>query len=152
MAHNLTLSRTRQRRRITVVPNQRNQAEPSTPGGAQTPDETQWSRAHQPSAAERANDSARCVQSEESATCAQRPQGAIQDEDPAGGSAPCVQSQDELLRPAQAAQAARLLNVTPRCLQDWRLKGAGPRFIRMSPKLVHYRRSDLETFIRESAA
>jgi hypothetical protein len=56
---------------------------------------------------------------------------------------------DELLRPAEAA---RLLNVTPRCLQDWRLKGTGPRFIRMTPKLVQYRRSDLEKFIEESAA
>lgn len=149
MAHNGTLSRTRQRRRITVVPNQRNEAEPSTPGGAQTPRETQCGQARQRSAAERANDSARCLQSKDSATCAQRPQGAIQDEDRAGGSARCVQSQDQLLRPAEAA---RLLNVTPRCLQDWRSKGAGPRFIRMSPKLVHYRRSDLETFIRESAA
>ncbi len=149
MAHNVTLSRTKQRRRIAVVPNQRNEAEPSTPGGAQTLGETQWSRAHQRSAAERANEPARCVQGKESAACAQRPNGAIQDEDRAGGSASCVQSQDELLRPAQAA---RLLNVTPRCLQDWRLKGAGPRFIRMSPKLVHYRRSDLENFIRESAA
>ncbi len=149
MAHNVTLSRTKQRRRIAVVPNQRNEAQPSTPGGAQTLGETQWSRAHQRSAAERANEPARCVQGKESAACAQRPNGAIQDEDRAGGSASCVQSQDELLRPAQAA---RLLNVTPRCLQDWRLKGAGPRFIRMSPKLVHYRRSDLENFIRESAA
>ncbi len=61
----------------------------------------------------------------------------------------CVQSQDELLRPAEAA---RLLNVTPRCLQDWRLKGIGPRFIRMTPKLVQYRRSELEKFIEESAA
>jgi hypothetical protein len=149
MAHNVTLSRTKQRRRIAVVPNQRNEAEPSTPGGAQTLGETQWSRAHQRCATERPNEPARCVQGKESAACAQRPNGAIQDEDRAGGSASCVQSQDELLRPAQAA---RLLNVTPRCLQDWRLKGAGPRFIRMSPKLVHYRRSDLETFIRESAA
>ena len=149
MAHNVTLSRTKQRRRIAVVPNQRNEAQPSTPGGAQTLGETQWSRAHQRSAAERANEPARCVQGKESAACAQRPNGAIQDEDRAGGSASCVQSQDELLRPAQAA---RLLNVTPRCLQDWRLKGAGPRFIRMSPKLVHYRRSDLENFIRESVA
>jgi helix-turn-helix protein len=56
---------------------------------------------------------------------------------------------DELLRPVQAAM---LLNVTPRCLQDWRLKGIGPRFIRMTPKLVQYRRSDLEKFIEESAA
>ena len=149
MVHIDTLSRTRQRRRITVVPNQRNEAEPSTPGGAQTLGETQWSRAHQRSAAERANEPARCVQGKVSAACAQRPQGAIQDEDRAGRSASCVQSQDELLRPVEAA---RLLNVTPRCLQDWRLKGTGPRFIRMSPKLVHYRRSDLETFIRESAA
>ena len=56
---------------------------------------------------------------------------------------------DELLRPVQAAV---LLNVTPRCLQDWRLKGTGPRFIRMTPKLVQYRRSDLEKFIEERAA
>jgi predicted DNA-binding transcriptional regulator AlpA len=45
-----------------------------------------------------------------------------------------------------------LLNVTRRCLQDWRLKGTGPRFIRMTPKLVQYRRSDLEKFIEERAA
>src|SRR5260370_32884628 len=123
MAHKVTLSRTRQRRRITVVPNQRNEAEPSTPGGAQTPSATQWSRAHPRSAAEQANESARCVQSKESATCAQRPQGAIQDEDRAGRSAGCAQSQDELLRPAEAA---RLIKCTQRCLQDWPFKGTAP--------------------------
>src|SRR5258708_33386599 len=99
IANKPTLSPTGERRRITVVPNQRNEAEPSTPSGAQTPGETRWSRAHQRSAAEQANESARCVQGKESATCAQRPQGATQDEDRAGRSASCGQSQDELLRP-----------------------------------------------------
>ena len=32
------------------------------------------------------------------------------------------------------------------------MKGIGPRFIRMTPKLVQYRRSDLEKFIEENAA
>jgi hypothetical protein len=59
-------------------------------------------------------------------------------------SPPRAQYDDELLRPAEAA---RLLNLTPRCLQDWRLKGIGPRFSRMTPKLVQYRRSGLEEFI-----
>lgn len=114
MTHNHTLSRTRQRRRIRVVPNQRSEAERATPGGAQRG---------------RAAESAACVQNE--------------------APAKRLQSHDELLRPLQAAI---LLNVTPRCLQAWRLKGTGPRFIRMTPKLVQYRRSDLEKFIEESAA
>jgi hypothetical protein len=88
----------------------------------------------------------------ESAACVAERSGAIKNEkhQRSGQTAPRgALYNDELLRPVQAAM---LLNVTPRCLQDWRLKGAGPRFIRMSPKLVQYRRSDLEKFIEESAA
>lgn len=112
MAHNRTLSRSRQRRRITVAPSQANEVNRSSCTPSRILPHVK-----------------KCGRSQ-SLSCVKK-------------------SSDELLRPAQAAM---LLNVTPRCLQDWRLKGTGPRFIRMTPKLVQYRRSDLEKFIEERAA
>ena len=44
-------------------------------------------------------------------------------------------------------QAAELLNVSNRTLQAWRLRGGGPRFVRLSGRAVRYRNSDLATFI-----
>lgn len=53
----------------------------------------------------------------------------------------------ELLAPRAAAQ---FLGITPRTLKDWRLKGTGPRFHRLSDRTVRYRRSDLEAFITDA--
>ncbi len=39
------------------------------------------------------------------------------------------------------------LGVSPKTLERWRATGEGPRFVRVSRKVVRYRRVDLETFI-----
>jgi len=54
------------------------------------------------------------------------------------------------------AQAARLLNFTPRFLQARRARGDGPPFVFISARAIRYRRSDLlewiESHVRTSAA
>jgi predicted DNA-binding transcriptional regulator AlpA len=45
------------------------------------------------------------------------------------------------------AQVATYLDVKPRTLEDWRLKGGGPAFVRMSSRAVRYRREDLDRWI-----
>jgi len=47
---------------------------------------------------------------------------------------------DALLRPDAAAA---FLDVTARCLEAWRSRGGGPRFVRVSARAVRYRRRDL---------
>lgn len=44
-------------------------------------------------------------------------------------------------------QAAQVLSLSIRTLQAWRLKGSGPRFVRLSGRAVRYRNSDLAAFI-----
>jgi excisionase family DNA binding protein len=46
-------------------------------------------------------------------------------------------------------EAARLLGVSHRTLEDWRTRGAGPRFI-MLGRLVRYRATDLERFVNRN--
>ncbi len=46
-------------------------------------------------------------------------------------------------------EAAKLLKLTPRCLQAWRCKGGGPKFIRISRRCIRYRRVDLLQWIGE---
>ncbi len=41
------------------------------------------------------------------------------------------------------ARAAELLSVNPRTLQQWRLRGTGPKFVRISTRCVRYRYRDL---------
>ncbi len=53
---------------------------------------------------------------------------------------------DQLMR---QEQAALILGVTPRCLENWRWRGGGPRWIRISARCIRYRRSDLIRFIEE---
>lgn len=49
-------------------------------------------------------------------------------------------------------QAARLLRVSRRTLQGWRLKGGGPLFVRLGPRCIRYRRTDLQDFMVERTA
>ena len=44
-------------------------------------------------------------------------------------------------------QAAQVLSLSVRTLQSWRLRGGGPRFVRVSSRCVRYRNSDLAEFI-----
>ena len=44
-------------------------------------------------------------------------------------------------------QVGEVLNISIRTLQAWRLRGGGPRFVRLSARAVRYRNDDLAAFI-----
>lgn len=46
-------------------------------------------------------------------------------------------------------QAAQLLRVGESTLRGWRTAGAGPQHIRLSPKAIRYRLSDLRRWVDE---
>ena len=43
-------------------------------------------------------------------------------------------------------QAARMIGVSDRTLEDWRLRGIGPRFVKIG-RLVRYRPADVVSFV-----
>lgn len=45
-------------------------------------------------------------------------------------------------------KAAEWLGLSPRTLEDWRLRGGGPLFCKLGRRAVRYRIEDLETFVR----
>lgn len=45
--------------------------------------------------------------------------------------------------------AAEFLGYSVRALQNWRLRGGGPRFVKISARSVRYRRRDLLAWIEE---
>jgi hypothetical protein len=45
-------------------------------------------------------------------------------------------------------EAAELICYTPRALQNWRLRGGGPRYVKIG-RSVRYQRSDVLEFIEE---
>tara|TARA_R110000782_G_scaffold243708_1_gene330445 strand:- start:236 stop:490 length:255 start_codon:yes stop_codon:yes gene_type:complete len=50
---------------------------------------------------------------------------------------------DYLDRMIAEDEAARFIGYTVRALQNWRLRGGGPKFIKVSGRSVRYRRRDL---------
>ncbi len=52
--------------------------------------------------------------------------------------------QDRLLN---EHEAAALLGYTPRALQNWRLRGGGPMFVKVSERSIRYRQRDLSAWI-----
>jgi hypothetical protein len=46
--------------------------------------------------------------------------------------------------------AGAFLRVSPRTLEDWRLRGGGPLFRKLGRRLVRYRRADLEAFLADA--
>lgn len=48
-------------------------------------------------------------------------------------------------------QAANLLGVTRRTLEDWRYRGAGPVFVKVGRRATRYRPTDLEAFVQGGA-
>ena len=50
---------------------------------------------------------------------------------------------DHLSRLIPETEAAEFLGYTVRALQNWRLRGGGPNFIKVSRRSVRYRRRDL---------
>lgn len=53
--------------------------------------------------------------------------------------------QDPLLPPKALAER---LGVSVKTLERWRLHGEGPPFVRVSRKVIRYRASDVDAFIR----
>jgi len=47
------------------------------------------------------------------------------------------------------AQAAEFLNFTSRALQAWRIRGNGPKFVRISSRAIRYQKCDLQNWIDE---
>jgi len=62
--------------------------------------------------------------------------------------APAIPDPEQLLR---EEEAARLLGYSARALQNWRLRGGGPVFIKVSARSVRYRRGDLASWVRSHA-
>lgn len=56
---------------------------------------------------------------------------------------------DYLDRLINEKEAAAFLGYTVRALQNWRLRGGGPKFIKVSARSIRYRRRDLYTWIEE---
>ena len=46
-------------------------------------------------------------------------------------------------------EAANFLGYSVRALQNWRVRGGGPRFVKVSGRSVRYRRRDLIAWIEE---
>lgn len=46
---------------------------------------------------------------------------------------------------------AALLGISPRTLEAWRLRKVGPKYSRLGPRLVRYRRSDLDAWVAENS-
>lgn len=44
-------------------------------------------------------------------------------------------------------EAANLLGLSIRTLQNWRVRGGGPRFVRISSRCIRYRITDIEEWI-----
>jgi hypothetical protein len=44
-------------------------------------------------------------------------------------------------------EAAALLGYSPRALQNWRLRGGGPVFVKVSERSIRYQHSDLMAWI-----
>ena len=44
-------------------------------------------------------------------------------------------------------EAAALLGYSPRALQNWRLRGGGPIFVKVSERSIRYQHSDLMAWI-----
>lgn len=58
-----------------------------------------------------------------------------------------LQAEVELLvKQIGSDKAANLLDVSERTLEKWRREGGGPKFVRISHKLVRYRICDLREF------
>jgi hypothetical protein len=46
-------------------------------------------------------------------------------------------------------EAAQFLGYTARALQNWRVRGGGPHFIKVSSRSIRYRRRDLITWAEQ---
>lgn len=67
-----------------------------------------------------------------------------------------TQDPDHLDRLMNEQEAAGFLGYSIRALQNWRVRGGGPKFIKVSSRSIRYRRRDLiawySTLIRSSTS
>ena len=54
-----------------------------------------------------------------------------------------LQDPDHLDRLIDEQAAAAFIDYSVRALQNWRLRGGGPRYVRVSSRSIRYRRRDL---------
>ena len=59
---------------------------------------------------------------------------------------------DHLDRLITERDAADFLGYTMRALQNWRLRGGGPRFVKVSARSIRYRRHDLVAWTESKLA
>lgn len=57
------------------------------------------------------------------------------------------EQQDHLDCLINETQAAEYLGYTIRALQNWRVRGGGPKFIKVSARSIRYRRRDLNAWV-----
>jgi predicted DNA-binding transcriptional regulator AlpA len=66
------------------------------------------------------------------------------------------QYHDDLDRLLDEKEAATFLRYSVRALQNWRVRGGGPRFVKVSSRSIRYRRRDLiawtEALLRSSTS
>ena len=65
---------------------------------------------------------------------------------PTSAATALVSAEDTLL---SQKLVARILSVSPRALEAWRMRGGGPPFIRISKRCVRYRRCDVEAWLAD---
>lgn len=46
-------------------------------------------------------------------------------------------------------RVAAMLGVSPRALEAWRMRGAGPTFVKISSRCIRYRLGDVKKFIAD---
>ena len=56
---------------------------------------------------------------------------------------------DDSERLVRQEEAAILLSVSPRCLENWRHRGEGPNFVKISKRCIRYRKLDLYNYVEQ---
>jgi hypothetical protein len=49
------------------------------------------------------------------------------------------------------SEASKYMRVNPKTLANWRCKGTGPRYYKPAPRIVTYRKSDLDAYLQNRA-
>jgi Helix-turn-helix domain len=44
-------------------------------------------------------------------------------------------------------ETAAILRLSPKTLEAWRMRGGGPRFVRLRNRMIRYHTDDIETFV-----
>jgi len=61
-----------------------------------------------------------------------------------------ITNQDDMTRLINEKAAAAFLGYSVRALQNWRYRGGGPKFVKISQRSVRYRRKELIQWAEEN--